>query len=161
MFKIIALCGALVGGAAYGLYTQTDLLGGKCGGNGCPLASLKCCEGKDTATPSCCANPCPACTPVCDGCPDCEAGCSTCCDSAKAVAPAPRSASTCCSTTAVSAKSPCCATAPVSAKKASCCANPCPDCVKAACDACPTCADCCGGAAQAAVAGAFATTPRK
>jgi hypothetical protein len=104
MFKIIALCGAIAGGATYGLYTQTDVFGSKCGGDGCPLAALKsccesnepsaepkspCCESGSAATApescclskasakkaaSCCANPCPECVKAA-----CEA-CPTCAD---------------------------------------------------------------------------------
>ena len=58
MFKIIALIGAIAGGATYGLYAHTDLFGSKCNGN-CPLTGKKlCCSEEPKATPSCCATPC-------------------------------------------------------------------------------------------------------
>ena len=54
MFKIIALIGAIAGGATYGLYAHTDLFGGKCNGN-CPLMGKKpCCSEEPKATSACC-----------------------------------------------------------------------------------------------------------
>lgn len=108
MFKIIALVGAIAGGATYGLYAHTDLFGYKCDGSRCALvAKLPCCEGDGPTvySPPCCDKPCAACADGCDGCPLCEIDCSACCT---AVA-------TAISTGAVNAKPDCCSL------KASCC----------------------------------------
>lgn len=116
MFKVIALVGAIAGGATYGLYSQTDIFGGKCNGGACSLEAKKsCCEGKEATTPSCCATPCPACAKGCDEC--CEV-CEVCCAEGKAV-----------TATASAPKADACCATKVSAVKASpCCAEPCGEC---------------------------------
>jgi hypothetical protein len=163
MFKVIAILGAVAGGAGYGLYAHTDLFNNETA----PLTKKSCCQGKDatTATPSCCATPCPSCADGCDGCPLCEVDCSACCGSAASVAAAAKKPEACCA-----AKKPCCetqeaccaTTSPVSARVAktkkapSCCANPCAACADG-CDWCPLCevdcSACCGLSANTAVAG--------
>ena len=164
MFKIIALVAAIAGGATYGLYAHTNLLGKKCDGS-CPLANRSCCDGASTespstespntgsasaASPSCCVIPCPACSAGCEKCCDI---CELCCSGAQAVSAGAAGAAgakpeACCSVKA---------STKVSAKKAGCCADPCPLCAVACeecCPACPVvCGACCGVSAKAAVAG--------
>jgi hypothetical protein len=146
MFKVIALVGALAGGAAYGVYSHTDYFG-----DNCPFGGKKCCQtgATEAASPSCCATPCPACSKGCDECCDV---CDLCCGAATSVisATSPEPQAGC----------PACAGLKVSATrtaKAACCADPCPLCAtscETCCPACPTvCGACCGTSAKAAVAG--------
>jgi hypothetical protein len=103
MFKILALVGAIAGGATYGLYAHTDLF--KCGGGDCPLSvsaeTKPCCQTSNEAAPSCCEK------------------ISTCSEEA----------SPCCAakTLAAAGVAPCFAsqTIPVSTVKSSCCAAQC------------------------------------
>jgi hypothetical protein len=133
MFKIIALIGAIAGGATYGLYAHTDLFNKHCDG-GCPLSAQ--------ADPSpCCQNAQPK--------PDCCQTGSECCE--------PQSP--CCAAPKANVASSCCAskTIPVSTTKAACCADPCPQCAvdcSVCCPACPSvCGSCCGLSTKAAIAG--------
>ena len=64
MFKILALVGAIAGGATYGLYAHTDLFK-QCDGSGCPLTASAqpqpCCQESSVAKPSCCEETSPCC----------------------------------------------------------------------------------------------------
>lgn len=123
MFKILALCGAIAGGATYGLYAHTDLF--KCDG-GCPLAGKKVSSDSSSAVlPPCCQRV--------DDC--CESG-DVCCALGTAVSAGMTGSKTdsCCSLSKVS----------VAKKTAPCCTDPCPACANG-CDGCPICGgDCCG-----------------
>lgn len=141
MFKILALCGAIAGGATYGLYTHTDLF--KCHG-GCPLAGTK--VSSDSAVvPPCCQRV--------DDC--CESG-DICCELGTAVSAGLTGSNTdtCCSLTRVSAAK----------KSAPCCAVACAAC-GTSCDGCPICVadcgDCCGVTAKAASAVLNGATQQK
>ena len=104
MFKIIALVGAIAGGATYALYTHTDLFGDSCIIT-CPLAAEKsCCEGKAATAPPCC--------PSSDS--TISIGSDECCEATKA---------------ATAASNPACCLTQASIKKPSaCCATLCPEC---------------------------------
>jgi hypothetical protein len=133
MFKLIALLGVVAGGAAYGLYSQTDLFGSKCGT--CSQAKKSCCEKETlTALPPCCAVPCPSCAANCDDCCDI---CDVCCGAAVQLS----------SGVAIAKPEACCAakatTVQVATKAAACCVGLCAAC-GTACDGCALCAFDCG-----------------
>lgn len=139
MFKLIALIGAVAGGATYGIY-ESGYLDRDCDGGGCSISKpLPCCAEKPNPEGSA---------------ESCEGETSSCC-SAKAKPFAAKTS--CCSeegadpTSLVSAKG-----VEKAATKAAafCCPNPCLACVLIACDGCAECATCCGGDnAKGAVAG--------
>src|SRR5262245_43440055 len=134
MFKILALVGAIAGGATYGLYAHTDLF--KCTGNGCQLSAS--------------AEPKPCCQTYPEASPSCSEKSSSCCEEV----------SPCCAakTLAVAGVAPACAsqTIPVSVTKSACCPAPCDECVKAACTGCDACSTCCSVSAKAAIGGSAA-----
>jgi hypothetical protein len=111
MFKILALVGAIAGGATYGLYAHTDLFK-QCDGSGCPLSASSqpqpCCQESSVAKPSCCEETSPCCEEK-----------AACCASKTLIA---------------AGVAPCCAsqTIPVSVAKSGCCAASCDEGAKAA-----------------------------
>jgi hypothetical protein len=136
MFKILALVGAIAGGATYGLYSHTDLFNNQCGGKGCPLTAAAetkpCCQDSTDLKPSCCEPSAPCCEET-----------ASCCATKAAAA---KSVASCCKSQTI----------PVSTK-AACCTDPCPLCATACevcCPACPTvCGACCGVSVKVAIAG--------
>lgn len=133
MFKMIALVGAIAGGATYGLYAHTGVFS-KCSEGGCPLAAMKsCCEE---------SKPC------------CEKS-EPCCDAEKgSTAPVSVASASCCSIKASAPKPTCCAT-PCPACAAGC--DGCPICAVDCSDCCGASAK----TAVAGVAGVFVSAPRK
>ena len=147
MFKIIAFVGAIAGGTTSGIYSHTDFFG-----DNCPFGGKKCCQTSTaSATPSCCATPCPACSKGCDECCDV---CDLCCGAATpvvAATSAERSAGypACCAAFKVSRLAP---------RRPHAVLIPSPECTsreaRSLCRACPTvCGECCGTSVKVAVAG--------
>jgi hypothetical protein len=167
MLKVLALAGAIAGGAVYGLYEYTDVFCTHCDSNKtCSLvAKTSCCDLKG-ALPSCCSEQHECCASNI-GCCDSNALGSVAGTLAISAMVGHRATSSVakanCDTT-----SPCCAgTKAAVAKKSSCCADPCPQCVVACEVCCPVgpivCGDCCSVSAKTAVGGAaaVATTLKK
>lgn len=128
MFKVIALIGAVAGGATYGYY-QYGYEG--CDGGTCPLSRKSCCADAPQPAGDCCASH------------------DACCDDKVASAKA-----SCCAESATCPTG--FFTSAKTSKAAPCCANPCAACADG-CDWCPICeidcSGCCGLTANAAVAG--------